>query len=508
MSLRAGTVGRAHTLSLLGLEAVPILVEAVQLNGLPSFTIVGLPDAAVNEARERLRAGFHAISLPWPNRRLTVNLSPADVSKSGTGFDLAIAVAILGTMGYQLPTDAVVMGELGLDGSVRTIRGVLPALIAACEEGRTSAIVPEGNRGEAGLVAGVDVTAVQHLGQIAVRCGADCSFSFAAQGIAERIELPPPAAGDLADVYGQEQAIAALEVAAAGGHHMLMVGTPGIGKSMLARRLPGILPDLSPQAALEVAAISSLVGHQISELPTRAPLSAPHHSATTAAMVGGGTGIPRPGAITMAHRGVLFCDEFPEFSTRVIQSLRQPMEDGHIDLARAKASVRFPARFQLVAAANPCRCGNALDAPAKCTCTSRDHRVYRSSLGGPVRDRIDIQSVLRRPSKADLRRGSTATTAEVAARVSEARERQLRRLEGTGFTHNAEVSGRWLRENTRLSGSVHEMFETALAHGDLTLRGMDRIMRLGWSIADLHGDDSPTDDALALAFALRGGDGQ
>lgn len=501
----AGTVGRAHTLSLLGLSAVPIVVEAVQLNGLPSFTIVGLPDAAVNEARERLRAGFHAISMPWPNRRLTVNLSPADVLKSGTGFDLAIAVAILGSMGFRLPGDVAVMGELGLDGSVRAVRGILPALVAAHEQGIYTAIVPHANEAEADLVDEVSVSPVRHLGEVALMCGAESSFtmptgeprSFNANSISE--------APDLADVYGQEEAIAALEIAAAGGHHVLMVGSPGIGKSMLAQRLPGILPDLGRGAALEVAAISSLVGERFSSLPARPPLSAPHHTASPAAMVGGGTGIPRPGAITLAHRGVLFCDEFPEFAPRVIQSLRQPMETGYIDIARAKASIRFPARFQLIAAANPCRCGNILDAPSRCTCTSRDNRLYQASLGGPVRDRIDIQSVLRRPSKADLRRGSTTSSAEVHQRVSQARERQIHRLSGTDADHNAAVPGAWLREHTPLSSASREVFENAISRGDLTLRGFDRVMRLAWSVADLAGHDVPSDDDLTLAYALRGG---
>ncbi len=502
----AGRVGRARTLSLLGLEAVPIVVEAVQLNGLPNFTIVGLPDAAVNEARERLRAGFHAISLPWPNRRLTVNLSPADVLKSGTGFDLAIAVAILGSMGFRMQTDALVMGELGLDGSIRGVRGVLPALVAAQNQGIRTAIVPEANHAEAELVEGMEIVAVQHLGQVGMLCRADCSFTMTSEDastLPDKDELVPV---DLSDVYGQEEAITALEIAAAGGHHMLMVGSPGIGKSMLAQRLPGILPDLSHEGALEVAAISSLVGERFSQLPKHPPFSAPHHTASPAAMVGGGSRIPRPGAITLAHRGVLFCDEFPEFAPRVIQSLRQPMETGYIDIARSKANIRFPARFQLVAAANPCRCGAILDSPSKCTCTSRDNRLYQASLGGPVRDRIDIQSVLRRPSKADLRRGSTTTTAQVHERVSEARERQVFRLAGTGVDRNAEVPGKWLRAHTPLSTTSTNLFENAISHGNLTLRGFDRVMRLAWSIADLGGRNAPADDDLLLAFALRGGE--
>ncbi|QTG76099.1 YifB family Mg chelatase-like AAA ATPase [Trueperella pecoris] len=500
----AGTVGRAKTLSIVGLEAIPILVEAVQLNGLPSFQIVGLPDAAVNEARERLRAGFHALGVSWPNRRLTVNLSPADVLKSGTGFDLAIAVAILGSIGFDAGRNAVVMGELGLDGSIRPVRGVLPALLSAVKEGVETAIVPVGNREEALLVDGIEVVAVHHLAQVARLCGVPGQFVPPMMSqVSDPLPLPEPVA-DLSDVYGQEEAILALEVAAAGGHHMLMVGSPGIGKSMLARRMPGIMPDLTHAEALEVAAISSLMGERFTDLPHCPPFSAPHHTASAAAMVGGGSGIPRPGAVTFAHRGVLFCDEYPEFAPRVIQALRQPMEDGYIELARSKANVRFPARFQLVAAANPCRCGHVLDAPSRCTCTSRDRRTYNASLGGPVRDRIDIQILLRRPSKADLRRGGTITSAQVKARVSEARLRQAHRLKKLPLERNAQVPGAWLRRHTPLSPVTATRFEEGITMGELSLRGYDRILRLAWSIADVNGRGVPSDDDVALAYTMRG----
>lgn len=506
---RAGVVGTSYTLSLIGLSATPVLVEAVQLNGLPSTSIVGLADTAVNEARERLRAGFLTIGVPWPNRRLTVNLSPADLAKSGTGFDLAIATAILGSQGFAaLGPETAVIGELGLDGTVRGVRGVLPMALEAQRLGFTRLVVPAANAAEAELVEGLHVTAVRHLAEVAILLGVDVAVPGGLDEIeGELFEETAVGAGDLRDVCGQDDAIWALEVAAAGGHHVLMTGAPGVGKSMLAHRFPAILPDLTSRQAVEVAAIRSLGGKPASGLPVRPPLSSPHHTATTAALVGGGSGVPKPGAITSAHHGVLFCDEFPEFSKQAIQALRQPLEQGWIDLDRVHAHVRYPARFQLIAAANPCRCGHLDDPGGACTCTSRDRMTYKASLGGPVRDRIDISLRLRRPSKAALRQGGTVSSAEVHERVVEARERQLARCFGsTGGESgelNARLPGPWLRKNTPLPESVVTEFGDALSRGRLSMRGVDRIIRLAWTVADLSGHDSPTADDIHVAITLR-----
>ncbi|MDO5026126.1 MAG: YifB family Mg chelatase-like AAA ATPase [Trueperella sp.] len=498
-------VGRARTVSLQGLLAQPVLVEAVLASGLPNFTIVGLADAAVNEARERLRSGFHAIGQRWPNQRLTVNLSPADITKSGTAFDLGIAVAVFGALGFSaVDSDALVLGELGLDGSIRGVQGVLPALLAAQQNHITRAIVPAANYAEAQLVSGLEVTPVDHLAQVARLLGAPTADvpplvlpeNPVASGAAESI--------DMADVCGQEEAIWGLTVAAAGGHHALLVGPPGVGKSMLAQRLPGILPDLSAQAAVEVAAIRSVCGEAVTALPRRAPFSAPHHSATVAALVGGGSGIPRPGAITRAHRGILFCDEFPEFSTSVLQALRQPLETGWIELHRAKATVRYPARFQLIAAANPCRCGRLYDAPGSCTCTSRDRINYRAALGGPVRDRIDISLRLNRPSPAQLKSGGSVSSSQLREKITAARDRQLSRSANTGAVSNSELTGRWLRQNTKLSSRLNQQLEQRMVSGQLSMRAIDRILRLSWTVADLAGRAAPTDSDVMAAMMLRG----
>lgn len=526
---RTGLVGRSHTLSLKGLDARPILVEAVTLSGLPNFNIVGLPDAAVGEAKERVRAGFSAIGVPWPNRRLTVNLSPGNVPKSGTGFDVSLAVAILASLGAGgLGEKTIVLGELGLNGAVRGVNGVIPACDAAARQGFARVVVPSGNAAQARLVPGIEVIPVSHLSQVAAMCGVeglDVAPLIEPEVHLSGPDLPP----DLGDVRGQNDAIYGLMVAAVGGHHAMMVGPPGVGKSMLAERLPGILPDLTTRQAVEVAAIQSLTGANFANLPTRPVLESPHHSATVAALVGGGSGIAKPGAITKAHHGVLFCDEFPEFSTTVIQSLRQPLESGVIELDRVYAKVVYPAKFQLVAAANPCRCGRLLDGPGKCTCTARERASYRGGLGGPVRDRIDINLTLRRPSRADLRVESALTSSAAREEVSEARERQLARAAkfdaqdmfrrsttGSGLDFfsaaavpehgwglNRDLAGSWLRTNTELPSAFRDHVDRLLAEATLTMRGVDRILRISWSIADLAGHDAPTTDDLYMSIALR-----
>ena len=368
-------LGTATAMAVVGIEGRPVRIEAVLLRGLPAVTIVGLPDAAISESRERLRAAFASAGVAFPSCRLTINLSPAGTPKAGTAFDLGIAVAILGAMGgADRYAGSVVMGELGLDGSVRRVRGVLPAALAAAKADGGGMVVPLGCGEEAGL-AGVEVAEVWHLAQVADAMGVPCDPAPDAPDCAEADGGGPQAPPDMSDVRGQFEARHAIEVAAAGGHHLLMTGAPGVGKSMLAVRIPGILPPLDVEQAVEVAAIASAAGEFAGRLSTVPPFASPHHTASAAALVGGGP-MPKPGAASRAHRGVLFLDEMPEFPTSSLQALREPMETGRIEIHRARAAVTYPARFQLVGAANPCRCGNYIDAPSACTCSVRDRRDY------------------------------------------------------------------------------------------------------------------------------------
>lgn len=495
-------VGTAHAMAVVGIEGRPVRIEAVLLHGLPAVTIVGLPDAAVSESRERIRAAFASAGIGFPQARLTINLSPADTPKSGTAFDLGIAVAILAAMGGREIGQRYVMGELGLDGSVRAVRGILPAALAAADEDAAMA-VPLGCGKEAEL-AGVKVKEVFHLAQLAEAMRIPCGPVPDAPSPPGLSETEAPAAcPDLADVQGQAQARHALEVAAAGGHHMLVTGAPGVGKSMLAARLPGILPKLDMHEAVEVAAIASAAGEFDGRLSYTPPFASPHHSTSAAALIGGGA-IPKPGAVSRAHRGVLFLDEMPEFSTHSLQTLREPMETGRIEIHRARAVVTYPARFQLIGAANPCKCGNYLDAPGKCTCSVRDRRDYFRRIGGPILDRFDINVVAPRLSRADLAKaGVGESSAVVAERVAEARLRQRVRLGSTPWTANAQVSGSWLRRNTPLSRESARELDSMLASGETSMRAVDKILRISWTLADLSGRSAPARDDVDCAFTLR-----
>ncbi|WP_062301522.1 YifB family Mg chelatase-like AAA ATPase [Demequina subtropica] len=480
-------------------------VEAHVARGLPGFTIVGLPDASLAEAKDRVRAAVASSGVEWPRHRITVNLSPASLPKSGSGTDLAIAVAVLAAAGVvdaALARDLVLLGELGLDGRVRPIRGVLPAIAAAVHAGATRAVVPAGNAAEAQLVSGARVDAAVALATVLGALGAEAT--------AESLEpVPAPAARvrqvavpDLADVRGQPLARHALEVAAAGGHHLLMVGPPGAGKTMLAERLPGILPDLDDAEAVRVTAVHSLAGafDAAAGLMRRPPFEAPHHTASSAAIVGGGSGLARPGAASLAHAGVLFLDEAPEFPTRVVDTLRQPLERGEIVLHRAHGATRYPARFQLVLAANPCPCGMFAGTGEGCTCTSVVRRRYLARLSGPLLDRVDIRVEVGAAARADE---PGEDTASVAARVQEARGAARERLAAQGWTLAGEASGPWLRRVT--SRAACAGLWRAVERGALSARGFDRSLRLAWTLCDLEGASSPGVEHIAQALALREG---
>ena len=490
--------------TLVGVDGHPVRVEVHVGNGLPSFAIVGLPDASCREARDRVRAAIQSSGLDWPQRRITVNLAPSSIPKVGTALDLAIAVGVLVAAG-EVPEEATrawaFLGELGLDGSIRGCRGIVP-LTAGLRGEVDGVVVSSAASGEAALVPG-----------LAVRCAGDLGTAVRALRLDCPWPDPPPAAEplpriepDLAEVRGQPVARQVIEIAAAGGHHLLLSGPPGAGKTLLASRLPGLLPDLDDDAALEVTAIHSAAGEPVTgRLLRRPPFRAPHHTASVVSLVGGGTTGMRPGEISLAHHGVLFADELGEFPPAVLDALRQPIEEGRVRVCRARGTISYPARFQLVAATNPCPCGPPTGG-CRCSDSSRDRYVRR--LSGPLLDRFDLRLELGRPDAGELLGATDGEgTAVVAARVAQARALAAAR----GVVTNAALTAPLLDHLAPVEPAARRLLERMVRSGRLTARGMHRIRRVARTIADLAAHEGALREehvagALALRVSLAGAD--
>lgn len=542
-------IGNATSIGLIGLKAFTIQLQAFISGNMPNFSIVGLPDTSLSEARERVKSAHFALHCKWPEGRVTVNLSPASMPKSGASYDLAIAASILSAEKYiPLPEleNTVILGELNLDGTVLPIQGMLPIALYAKKMKFKRMIIPQENLAEAQLVEGIETIGIHHILDLITQLhgtlreeslklieedpayqhmqirehnnsndnNENCTtLSMRKENVSPLQVDSKYEIGDMAEVIGQEHTKWALQVAAAGGHHVMMIGPPGSGKTMLASRLPSIMCPLNEQEQLEVASIRSLCGtlpyYGISDIP---PFEAPHHTASAASLIGGGTGVAKPGIITRAHCGVLFMDEAPEFSPRVLQTLREPLESGYIAISRSKGTTLYPAKFQLVIAANPCPCGYAYGNGERCTCKERERTRYFSRLSGPILDRIDIQMDvppveriimpnLQQNNAQNTSSGTSLTSNMMRHNVIVARQIARDRFAKQGWDCNAQASGTWLRKYT--SQQAVGLINQALEKHQLSLRGADRALRLAWTLADLYGHTSPNMTDIAQAISLR-----